>query len=214
MSTEKLNIRFPLEQTNLKLFIGLLVFLILVMLVFFALSVAEWLSGPRNSAGLILPIVIFLASIPIVGQSLRGLKIYRGAISSGEADSYVVTVLPDGVSVSTNTNQSQFSWNDVARVSSDKELLHSGLLAREIYAALLFIHDETHLPGEFAMRRALRRTVLRRALFYPFTLPGMTVVPVYFFDQKDAKRLFAAAQESHLQYRASHPDQKDQTRND
>ncbi|MDJ0630060.1 MAG: hypothetical protein QNJ44_17515 [Rhodobacter sp.] len=213
MSTINSEQEFHIDLANLRVQIFMLWGLIAVALAFAAWTLVEWLGSPvRGQAwgpGFYIFAIASLVALVVITRALRGLRRYQSAISTGEAESYAVIIQPDGITVSTNDQAAHYAWADVTRISSDKELLHSGLMQSETFTALLLIRGSPGRRSSLALRWALRAAALRRALFHPFELPGVTVIPVYFFNKPDAKRLFAAARQSHAAFLAARPLGKD-----
>jgi hypothetical protein len=189
--------------------IGLVWGLIAVALGFSIWALIDWLAspgqGPFWGPGFLLFALASLVTLAGIAIALPGLRRYRAALSSGAAENYTAIVWPDGITVRADGRSTRFDWGDVAQVTSDKELLHSGLVRRETYSALLLIHGASGQKPTFALRRALRAGVLVRALFSPFELPGMSVIPTYFYSNPEARRLFAAAKQSHADFLAARP---------
>lgn len=170
-------------------------------------TLAIWLRDARSNdlwgPDFILFSVTALCAVLTFVLVFPRLKRYRAVLASGEAKNYVLTVQPDGITISTDDQTARFDWMEFASVSSDKALLHDGLLRRETYSALLLIKEPERARATLDLRWSLRTAALRRAVLDPFEIPGMVVIPTYFFAKPEARNLFDIARQSHEQFRVA-----------
>lgn len=147
-------------------------------------TLAIWLSDARQNDLLAPDFILFsvaaLCAVVTFALVFPGLKRYRAVLASGEEESYVLSVQPDGITISTDHQTTRFDWSQFASVSSDKALLHDGLFRRETYGALLLITEPERARATLDLRWSLRIAALRRAVLDPFKIPGMVVIPTYF----------------------------------